>query len=411
MAVKVTDKTGQRNTLGVHAPRDINQPGAFERFTASLNGRLDQIAQSLHKVPPLLPEDFDPDDFVRTDEFRDLLDKVDEEDLNLLSTEGEEGGEGGVGVRRARSSRRRRIAQEEAESAIRNAVPTAAPPEVEDAGNVGTTTDPVLFALSDHTHSGVNLGDGQTITGLKTFDRDPAAPFAVTGGSAKVTNLDSDFLDGLSSAAFLILAGQAGGQVANGGTAASEDLTLVSTAHATKDRVFFGAAQASAYDEANERLGIGIAVPLAALHGRESTTGEEVLRLESIFANDDPNYYTKQYAVTTTDATVTTLATITLTASKTYLIEARVVGRRTGGAAGTAEDGIAVVVRGAYKTVAGAATALTNGTPATDFESDDQAAWTATLDTNGTDVRVRVTGAVDNNITWHATVLLQDVGT
>lgn len=35
-----------------------------------------------------------------------------------------------------------------------------------------------------------------TITGLHTFDLDPSAPFAVTSGSAAVTNLDADKLDG-----------------------------------------------------------------------------------------------------------------------------------------------------------------------------------------------------------------------
>jgi hypothetical protein len=38
--------------------------------------------------------------------------------------------------------------------------------------------------------------NADTITGAKTFDRDPAAPFIVTPGSAKVDNLDADKLDG-----------------------------------------------------------------------------------------------------------------------------------------------------------------------------------------------------------------------
>jgi hypothetical protein len=39
--------------------------------------------------------------------------------------------------------------------------------------------------------------NADTITGLKTFDLDPSAPFAVTSGSAKVTNLDADKVDGI----------------------------------------------------------------------------------------------------------------------------------------------------------------------------------------------------------------------
>lgn len=45
---------------------------------------------------------------------------------------------------------------------------------------------------------------------------------------------DIGTLDGLNSTAFAILAGQAGGQTLQGGTAANEDLTLEGTAHGTK---------------------------------------------------------------------------------------------------------------------------------------------------------------------------------
>ena len=47
-------------------------------------------------------------------------------------------------------------------------------------------------------------GTSYTQTGLVTFDRDPAAPFAVTSGSAKVDNLDADKLDGLDAADFAL---------------------------------------------------------------------------------------------------------------------------------------------------------------------------------------------------------------
>jgi hypothetical protein len=45
-----------------------------------------------------------------------------------------------------------------------------------------------------------NTEDAQTVTGLKTFDRDPNPPFAVSSGSAVVTNLDADKLDGVNYA-------------------------------------------------------------------------------------------------------------------------------------------------------------------------------------------------------------------
>ena len=52
----------------------------------------------------------------------------------------------------------------------------------------------------------VNLEDAQTVTGLKTFDRDPNAPFAVSAGSAVVPNLDADKLDGLEASALAEIA-------------------------------------------------------------------------------------------------------------------------------------------------------------------------------------------------------------
>lgn len=41
--------------------------------------------------------------------------------------------------------------------------------------------------------------NADTITGLKTFDRDPSAPFAVTSASAVVPNLDADKVDGYNA--------------------------------------------------------------------------------------------------------------------------------------------------------------------------------------------------------------------
>ncbi len=59
---------------------------------------------------------------------------------------------------------------------------------------------------------------------------------------------------------YLYLLGRAGGQVVYGGIAAGENLTIRSTYHATKGLVKLGTA--SAYDEANDRLGIGTLTPL-----------------------------------------------------------------------------------------------------------------------------------------------------
>lgn len=65
-------------------------------------------------------------------------------------------------------------------------------------------------------------------------------------------------------AQYALLAGRSGGQTLIGGTASGDDLTLKSTSNATKGTVFLGTA--SAYDETNHRLGLGMTGPTATLH-------------------------------------------------------------------------------------------------------------------------------------------------
>jgi hypothetical protein len=135
---------------------------------------------------------------------------------------------------------------------------------------------------------------------------------------------------------------------------------------------------------------------------QQQTLGNEVQRLESIATNDDPRESVYQNRATTTDATVTTLHTVTIPATTTVFVEVNIVARRTGGTGGTAEDGAAYIIRAAVKNVAGTATLI--GAVDQVFEREDQATWDATIDVTGATARVRITGAADNNITWHATV-------
>jgi hypothetical protein len=77
---------------------------------------------------------------------------------------------------------------------------------------------------------------------------------------------DHGALTGLSDddhTQYALLLGRTGGQTLIGGTAASENLTLQSTAHATRGNILFGT---SAYDGVNNRLGIAVATPLAGIH-------------------------------------------------------------------------------------------------------------------------------------------------
>lgn len=109
-----------------------------------------------------------------------------------------------------------------------------------------------------------------------------AAGTLIAAAAAKATPVDADSLALSDSAAagilrrfswaniksalngvFARLAGVSGGQTLIGGSGSAENLTLQSTAHATRGKLLLGA---SAYDEAANRLGIGVISPTAALH-------------------------------------------------------------------------------------------------------------------------------------------------
>lgn len=162
------------------------------------------------------------------------------------------------------------------------------------------------------------------------------------------------------------------------------------------------------WDDTNDRLGIGTTSPSATLQATQATAGSEVLRLQTTATNDDPNFKVYQNRVATTDGNATTIQTIAISASNSYLIEARVVGRRTGGVAGTADDGAAYIRRALVTTKTG--TVTVNATQ-DGLTQEDQAGWNATFAVSGTDILVQVTGAADNNVTWHSTVIVSNVGT
>lgn len=161
-------------------------------------------------------------------------------------------------------------------------------------------------------------------------------------------------------------------------------------------------------DSSADKIGINQSTVASRLHITESTVGNEVLRVESVATNDDPSDRFFHGRAATTDATVTTINTIAVAASTTVMIEAHVRARRTGGTSGTAEDAAGYVIYGTYKNVAGTATLV--GAVAADYTAEDQAGWDATLTASGGNVLLRVTGASNNNVTWHSTVRVMQVG-
>jgi hypothetical protein len=176
-------------------------------------------------------------------------------------------------------------------------------------------------------------------------------------------------------------------------------------------KIVYGDASANSYATlavTGTKVGVATGAPSARLHVVERTIGNEAQRIESEATNDDVRESVYQNRVATTDATVTTLHTVAIPASTTLMIEALVTARRTGGSAGTAEDGASYKRIATYKNAAGTATII--GAISTPHTAESQAGWDCTLTASGANVLLRVTGATNNNVSWHATVRVWQVG-
>lgn len=112
-----------------------------------------------------------------------------------------------------------------------------------------------------------------------TFNGKESALTFSTGLTRSVNTITSNLSTGVS-----------GGQTAIGGTASGDNLTLSSTSNGTKGKVIFGST--SAYDEVNDRIGIGTASPSSSLHvngvaqfGLASATNASLIFQNSTNAN------------------------------------------------------------------------------------------------------------------------------
>ena len=101
--------------------------------------------------------------------------------------------------------------------------------------------------------------------------------------------------------------------------------------------------------------------------------------------------------VATTDATVTTIATIPVPSNYSMTVECLVTARRTGGSSGSTGDSSGFVLAAIVKNIAGTATVV--GSSLT-FSAGDQMAWTVTASASGAKLLVQVAGAANNTIDW-----------
>ena len=153
------------------------------------------------------------------------------------------------------------------------------------------------------------------------------------------------------------------------------------------------------WDTANKRLGLGTATPARQLDVVGTAIHRGAIRYADAAATN-ANWELFQAQVSTTDATATTLQSVTVPTDSTMFIRAKIVGRRTGGTGGTNGDSAIYERSARFKNVGGT---VTIAQLQSDYTSEDQLGWNGTLDVSGTSARMRVTGAANNNISWTVT--------
>ena len=151
-------------------------------------------------------------------------------------------------------------------------------------------------------------------------------------------------------------------------------------------------------------------VPIAGsfTHIEAPSISGKMFRMSAVNGADDPYMDWYPAYVTTTDGTATAIATIAIPASTMLMIESYIVARRTGGGAGTAEDGAGYIVRSTYKNVAGTPTLIGSVTGV--YTAEDQAAFGTNHVISGSNVEVRVTGAASNNVSWSGFIRVMGIG-
>lgn len=140
---------------------------------------------------------------------------------------------------------------------------------------------------------------------------------------------------------------------------------------------------------------------------QQSINGSSVQEV-AVATGDDPTYERVKGRVTTTDATETTIATIATDTDKATYIKATITARVTGGSGGHTGQVAAYEFHSAFSNVSG--TVTERGTPIEEITIEDAnlAAFAVDIDVDGTSLDVNVTGAANENVTWHAVVEVFD---
>jgi hypothetical protein len=190
-------------------------------------------------------------------------------------------------------------------------------------------------------------------------------------------------------------------------TAAGEN-TQVQFNNAT----FFGASPDFTFDNTTSTLqllgddGCSVTVGQGLVNIKGCTSGQEVFHVETETTLSNPIFSIYQSRGTTTTSGSVTLFSLPVSSDSSVMIEARIQARQTGGSAGTVGNVAGFVITSLIKKTSGVLSAL--GGSKTIVHRDD-AVWNCDVGVStGPDVLiVTVNGAVNQNITWHATSFVQ----
>jgi hypothetical protein len=162
------------------------------------------------------------------------------------------------------------------------------------------------------------------------------------------------------------------------------------------------APNALTWDYSTNRLGIQTASPARPLDVNGTSIFRGALRIEQ--PTTLVNYEILQAQKLTTTSGAQVAQTIATASDTVMLIEARVIARRTGGTAGTPGSSATYIRTFRVKNIAGTVTIYNQDSM---YTSEDVVAWNVTAAPNSTNVEISVYGALNNNITWDLTTIVQ----
>ncbi len=164
-----------------------------------------------------------------------------------------------------------------------------------------------------------------------------------------------------------------------------------------------------AYVDLNETDGTALTVSAVTVTTDAASNFIAYNRLVLGYRNTASDLYFPAYlradrkaTVQTTDATVTTVDSLTLAEGKAYLIQAEVVAKQ-------ADTNRGSYIRRACVYRASGGSATLQGAVQDGLTVESDANWDCTIDVNGNDARVRVTGVAATTINWACSLKILEI--